>query len=148
MKQLILFVLFYALANVSYSQDSIQLKCTKWAGGVCCSHGENFHLSIPKSIAGKTIDSLWVFIPGFRIHVSAKLLIREKKKSRASFGWEIYTESESNDVIQEKTYFGIEKSEMTVIPNEKSPQKVTVFYSRGKSKEYSLNFTVEQVAYP
>ena len=148
MKRCIAVLLFLSALSSAQAQDSIQLKRTSWAGGVCCSKGEQFYLSIPKSLSRKKIDSLWVSIPGYRIHVSSALFLKGKKVSSASFGWETHSEDEQSNSADQWSYKGIVVSDVLRITDLKSASKVTMFLKNGKTKEVPISYRTEFLAYP
>ena len=143
-KSIGIFITFFCV-TFGFAQDSISVVQRSWAGGVCCSSGVDFVLNIPVSMEQRNIDSLQLFVSGYRIHLSEQALRASNKNCTAQFGWS------SNDYgqdIPKTNYYGITEKEITYEDNYSSFPKVTLFLSNGKMKSVPVKFSEEIVAYP
>lgn len=130
------------------AQDSIRVTRISWAGGVCCSSGSDFTLNFPLKIEARNVDSMWIFIPGYPIHLSDQQLHTSNKNCTAAFGWSTNAQEES---YYEKTvlnYYGITQKDVFSIICDLTTTKVILFFSNGKTRELPIKYTEEFLAYP
>ncbi len=135
---------FFCFAS-SFAQDSISVVQRSWAGGVCCSSGIDFVLNIPVSMEQRNIDSLQLFVSGYRIHLSEQVLRSSNKNCTALFGWS------SNDYgqdIPKMNYYGITEKDVFYEDNYSRTPAVTLFLSNGKTKIIPVKFEEQIIAYP
>ena len=145
MKKLIgVFIALFSFTMV-FSQDSILVVQRSWAGGVCCSSGDDFTFNIPLSIEQRNIDSIWLFVPGYRIHLSEKVLRVSNKNCTALFGWSSHDYDQN---LPKMNYYGITQDDLVYDANYSNPPRITLFLSHGKTKNVPVNYREEMIAYP
>lgn len=145
MKKLLSVLITFFCFETSFAQDSVQVVERSWAGGVCCSSGSDFTLDIPLSTEQRNIDSIWLFVPGYSIHLSENSLRTSNKNCTALFGWSSHDYSQDLPKIN---FYGITEEDVVYEDNYTDTPTITLFLSNGKTKIVPVKFREEIIAYP
>jgi hypothetical protein len=145
MKKIIAVFLLTFCVSAGFSQDSVSVVQRSWAGGVCCSAGVDFTLNIPLEMGQQNIETLWLYVPGYKIRLSEKTLRESNKNCTATFGWS-WNEYEAMN-IPYIHYYGISDQDV-IFTTDISKARIVLVFFNGNEKEVPVKFREEIVAYP
>ena len=131
-----------SLTGICRSQDTITVYSKQWAGGICCSTGNDFTVNFPIQKMSMNVDSVDLFVNGLKIRFPGNLLMNQTPLCSFSFGWT----QVGHYGDPSTTYYGIRADQITV--SGILENRAVFYYSDGTKKEPFINLREEYLAYP
>ncbi len=136
--------LFLLLTSICKSQDTISVHSRQWAGGVCCSSGNDIFVYLPIQKTVINIDSVLLFIQGITFDFTGNFLMDYGKVCSFSFGWRkqnCYTMD-----CESIGYYGIERNQIGT--SDSLDNRAIFYYSNGTKSDVFVKYTEDYLAYP
>ena len=145
MEKLIVCGIFLFLGMIVKAQDSAYVNIVNWAGGVCCSSGEQFSVRFKVAQPKYKVDSIELNIEGMGYKVKC-LQTMEIGPDEYLFNFNItYSNNEVPNGYQ-VYYYGIEAKD--VFPLKENYELLRIYYHNGKTRNAPIVINRQMLAYP
>lgn len=140
---LLIFTLF--TGQFLLAQDTvISITSRQWAGGICCSYGNDMTVYFSTKQLPHNIDSMQLSVQGMVFHVKENSFSTNRETCTLSFGWRSNKYSDLDEMST--SYYGINQNQISTVTD--LTNKAIVFYSDGTKQEIQVKYTEDYIAYP
>lgn len=143
---------FYNLNAQSPHYSSAKMNSHSWAGGMCCSNGQDYTITIYLEKGfNNCFDSVIAEVDGMKVSVPEKSFTKTEFNDSIvqyyfKFGWSNSGREDNNYALKENNYYGIELKDI-VFPEE-YVNRLTLVRHHNKEIIENLEFTRSITAFP